>query len=44
MDRRDIREESGFAKDLKNTGKDEYIDYTVTEYGIEQKEPVLYSC
>jgi hypothetical protein len=39
MDRRDIREESGFAKDLKSTGKDEYIDYTVTENGKSYRIP-----
>ena len=39
MDRRDIREESGFAKDLKNTGKDEYIDYTITENGRSYRIP-----
>jgi hypothetical protein len=39
MDRRDIREESGFAKDLKNTGKDEYIDYTVAENGKSYRIP-----
>ena len=39
MDRRDIREESGFAKDLKNTGKDEYIDYTITENGKSYRIP-----
>ena len=39
MDRRDIREESGFAKDLKNTGKEEYIDYTVTENGKSYRIP-----
>ncbi len=31
MDRRDIKQESGFARDLKNTGNDGYIDYTVTD-------------
>ena len=39
MDRRDIKQESGFTKDLKNTGKEEYIDYSITEDGKSYRIP-----